>query len=300
MSVRSFLLGTGALLTVWTGTASAGAGDTFRLGMNGEVSTMTLAGKGDADTIQVRWGGGRGGWGGGWHGGWRGGWGGWGGGWRGGWGGWRGGWGWRTGWGGGWGWRGRWWGGPRFGWYGGWGSPWVGYGLSYYPQVYYSWPPAFSSFDYGCSLPGNMVTTGDEEVAPANPGTPARPDLLPPPTRAPGRGTFQDQGVPRERLPLPPSDRIRRVNPRPPAGTGAPDGGTYRYDGGPQRPVPMPEGDRTPTLTPRASTPDGLVVSLTGKPKKIAYRAYGEQTIEENAPFAPAIRVAQRPSREGR
>ena len=46
-----------------------------------------------------------------------------------------------------------------------------------------------------------------------------------------------------------------------------------------------------------AQTPEGKVVSWTPEPKKIRYRAYGEQTIQENAPLAPAIRVAQRPSR---
>jgi hypothetical protein len=59
----------------------------------------------------------------------------------------------------------------------------------------------------------------------------------------------------------------------------------------------MPEGDRTPTFTPRSQTPKEIVVSLTGKPKKIGYRAYGEQNVGKGVPLAPAIRVVQRPSR---
>jgi hypothetical protein len=312
MSLRSLALATGALLTVWTGSASAGPQDTFRLGMTGDADVMTLAGRGDADTILVGRGGGRGGFGGGrvGFGGGRGGFGGgrvgFGGG-RGGWGGWRGGWGrgvgfgrggWRGGWGG---WRGGWWGGRRFGWGGwggwyspwwnyGWGNPWVGYGLSYYPPAYnYCSPTYVDPSYYGTSLNGSTWTQPDSGVAPSGNSVPRQPDLLPPPTRSPGSGTFQYDGGPPQPVPLP---QGRTLNPQP----RSPNGGTYDYDGGPARPIPMPQGQR-PTFAPQAPTPDGKVVSLPVAAKRLTYLAYGEQSRSSGSTDAPVIRVAQKSSR---
>ena len=302
MSLRNLALAAGALLTVWTGSASAGSqDDTFRLGMTGDADVMTLGGRGDADTILVGRGGGRGGWGGG-----RGGWGGaragWGGG-RGGWGGWHGGWGGRVGWRSGWGgWRGGWWGGRRFGWggwggwyspwYYGWGYPWVGYGLSYYPPAYNYWSPAYAYPSYyGCSLNDTAWTQPDSTVAPSGSSVPRQPDLLPPPTRSPGSGTFQYDGGPPRPVPLPQGSRP--LNPQPPLR----QTGTYDYDGGPARPIPIPQGQRAPTFAPQTPTPEGRVVSLPATAKRPTYLAYGEQSRSSGPSDTPVIRVAQKSSR---
>jgi hypothetical protein len=230
-------------LAVWT--SATRADETLRLGLNGSASTMTLAGRANAeddDTLLVgRFGGFRGGFGGfrgfgGFHsgfGGFRGGFGGFHsfhsgfGGFRGGFGGFR---------------NFRGFGGFRGGW-GGWGGGWGG-GFCAPISV---WSPSF-----GC-----------------DPGWSYSPISL----------DIDVQGTPLPRSDWRPSSPYIEPTPMPRAQP--PDDGTYPYDGGPRNPVPMPKTDPPPSTTPQKGVPvpsEGRIVSLPGKPTaKYSYAAYGEQ-----------------------
>jgi hypothetical protein len=58
----------------------------------------------------------------------------------------------------------------------------------------------------------------------------------------------------------------------------APGDGTYQYDGGPRDPVPMPKADPAPKGKQDAPpVPGGRIANLRAKARQIVYRAYGEK-----------------------
>ncbi|HEV3262604.1 MAG TPA: hypothetical protein VG013_37535 [Gemmataceae bacterium] len=171
---RRLAVGLGTVLAVVAWTGSAGAGDTLRLGGQGDARTMTLELKGGADTLPV-----------GWHRGW--------GGWRHGWVGWRRGWGWRPGW--------------RWGW-GGYGYPGFYTGL-YFPRFFgFNLPlgrPYYYAVPYDeCPiLDGSGYGSATGSTAPRTYMLQPPKEVLPPPTSAPDDETYPYDGGPQDPVPMP-------------------------------------------------------------------------------------------------
>jgi hypothetical protein len=231
---------------------------------------IRLGGKGDAETVEARYGYGgfyRGGWGGGWNRGW----GGWGGGWNrgyyGGWGrGYYGGWG--RGWYGG-GWGVGWNRGYYRPWYGGYGyRPFVGIGVGwggYYPGYYGGYSvPYYSSYSY-CPCSTNLTAVG---------GTVLTLGSSLATTAVPDNGTYPYDGGPRDGSLAPSANAPAQMN--------GPGRSTLPRDGKLVS-LPTPTADpyqfvafgETPADASPAPT-GGVFVSQPPPASRVIFPAYGE------------------------
>jgi hypothetical protein len=133
----------------------------------------------------------------------------------------------------------------------------------YYPRVYYrpyvyAYPrPVVYAAPYVCPIGGTFRLVTPVVSLSVNPA--ARPVV--------------DLSI--NPVPLPPAGPVETA----PAPRAVPGGDpTFPYDGGPANPVPLPRTEAGPTAAPPPTIPlEGRPVSLTTKPAKLTYPAYGER-----------------------